>query len=166
MILACSDRINSRVLLSSTELKVVSNILFSWSISLRANFIPKWSTIGQTISDLQGPKKKLFAARQEACQKDVERAFGVLQAKFAIVAGSLCYWKKEVLHDIMTTCIIMHNMIIEDERDINAPVRDARPASQATVEMAINESTRFQEFLTRNLQIKNQKTHFFYFEMG
>ncbi|KAF2583106.1 hypothetical protein F2Q68_00004169 [Brassica cretica] len=29
----------------------------------------------------------------------------------------------------------MHNMIIEDERDINAPVRDTRPAPQATVEM-------------------------------
>lgn len=49
----------------------------------------------------------------------------------------------------------MHNMIIEDERDINAPVKDARSAPQATVEMAIKESTRFQEFLTRNLQIKN-----------
>ena len=159
MILACSDRINSRVLLSSTELKVVSNILFSWSISLRANFIPKWSTIGQTISDLQGPKKKLFAARQEACQKDVERAFGVLQAKFAIVAGSLCYWKKEVLHDIMTACIIMHNMIIEDERDINAPIRDARAAPVVQVEMTVNENVRFQQFLARILQIKNKEAH-------
>lgn len=126
---------------------------------------PKWSTIVQTISDPQGRKKKLFAAKQEACRKDVERAFGVLQAKFAIVAGSSRYWKKEVLHDIMTACIIMHNMIIEDERDINAPVRDARPAPQATVEMATNENTRFQEFLTRNLQIKNKKL-ISYFKMG
>ncbi|XP_056864037.1 uncharacterized protein LOC108850278 [Raphanus sativus] len=55
---------------------------------------PKWSTIVQTISDPQGPKKKLFAARQESCRKDVERAFGVLQAKFAIVARSSRYWKK------------------------------------------------------------------------
>lgn len=54
----------------------------------------------------------------------------------------------------------MHNMIIEDERDINAPVRDARPAPQATVEMAINENARFQQFLTRNLQIKNREAHF------
>ena len=40
----------------------------------------------------------------------------------------------------MTACIVMHNMIIEDERDINAPVRDTRPAPQATVEMVINEN--------------------------
>ena len=107
---------------------------------------PKWSTIVQTISDPQGPKKKLFAARQESCRKDVERAFGVLQAKFAIVAGSSRYWKKEVLHDIMTSCIIMHNVIIEDERDINALIRDARPAPPINVEMAINEDMRFQQF--------------------
>ena len=51
-------------------------------------------------------------------------------------------------------------MIIEDERDINAPVRDTRPAPQATVEMVINENAWFQQFLTRNLQIKNQKAYF------
>ena len=119
----------------------------------------KWSTIVQTISDPQGPKKKLFAARQESCRKDVERTFGVLQAKFATVVGSSRYWKKEVLHDIMTSCIIMHNMIIEDERDINAPIRDARPAPPINVEMAINEDMRFQQFLAHNLRIKNKEAH-------
>ncbi|KAG7594015.1 Harbinger transposase-derived protein [Arabidopsis thaliana x Arabidopsis arenosa] len=102
---------------------------------------PKWSTIVQTISDPQSPKKQLFAARQESCRKDVERAFGVLQSKFAIITGAARYWKKEVLHDIMTACIIMHNMIIEDERDITAPIREARSVPEATVEMAINENT-------------------------
>ena len=59
----------------------------------------------------------------------------------------------------MTACIIMHNMIIEDERDINAPIRDARSAPVAQVEMAINENARFQNFLARNLQIKNKETY-------
>ena len=110
-------------------------------------------------SDPQGPKKKLFAERQEACQKDAERAFGVLQSKFAIIKGPCRFWKKEVLHDIMTRYIIMHNMIIEDELDINAPIRDARVVSVLQVEMAINENTRFQQFLSRNLQIKNKEAH-------
>ncbi|KAH9780955.1 nuclease [Citrus sinensis] len=45
----------------------------------------KWSTLVQTIHNPRGPKKKLFAMKQEACWKDVERAFGVLQSRFAIV---------------------------------------------------------------------------------
>ena len=47
----------------------------------------KWSTIVQTIQHPQGRKKKYFAIKQEACRKDVERAFGVLQSRFAIIAG-------------------------------------------------------------------------------
>lgn len=54
---------------------------------------------------------------QEACRKDVERAFGVLQSKFAIVKGPASFWGKTTLHYIMSACIIMHNMIIEDDRD-------------------------------------------------
>ncbi|KAK2650992.1 hypothetical protein Ddye_018481 [Dipteronia dyeriana] len=69
-------------------------------------------------------QKKLFAMNQEACRKDVERAFGVLQSRFAIVAGPARFWHKHILHDIMTTCIIMHNMIIADERDVTASIED------------------------------------------
>ena len=101
----------------------------------------------------------MFAAKQEACRKDVEHAFGVLQSKFTIIVGSARYWKKEDLHDIMTACIIMHNMIIEDERDISAPIKDARSAPEVTVEIAVNEHIRFQQFLARNLQIKNKEAH-------
>uniref|UniRef100_A0A0D3AWG7 Uncharacterized protein n=1 Tax=Brassica oleracea var. oleracea TaxID=109376 RepID=A0A0D3AWG7_BRAOL len=62
----------------------------------------KWTTFIQSIPIPQGPKAVLFAQHQEAVRKDVERAFGVLQARFAV---------------IMRACIILHNMIIEDERD-------------------------------------------------
>ena len=48
---------------------------------------PKWSTLVQTIHQPRGPKNKLFAMKQEGCRKDVERAFEVLQSRFAIVAG-------------------------------------------------------------------------------
>ena len=45
----------------------------------------------------------------------MERAFGVLQDHFAIVRGPACFWDKATVRDIMTACIIMHNMIVEDE---------------------------------------------------
>ena len=50
-------------------------------------------------------------------------------------------------------------MIIEDERDINAPIRDARAVPVLQVETAINENIRFQNFLARNLQIENKEAH-------
>ena len=114
----------------------------------------------QTIREPQTRKKKYFAMKQESCRKDVERAFGVLQSRFAIVAGPSLFWKKKVLHDILTTCIIMHNMIIEDERDLSAPIEDGREFSAPTVEMAVDETTRFQQFLARHKKIKDKDAHF------
>ena len=66
----------------------------------------------------QGNKKKYFAKAQEACRKDVERAFGVLQSQFAIIHGPARLWDEESLENIMRACIIMYNMIVEDEREM------------------------------------------------
>nr|ACB59212.1 unknown protein [Brassica oleracea] len=65
----------------------------------------------------QGLKAVLFAQRQEAVRKDVERAFGVLQARFAIVKNPSLFLDKVKIENIMRACIILHNMIVEDERD-------------------------------------------------
>lgn len=48
---------------------------------------PEWSTLVKTIPAPRGNKNKYFAQQQERVRKDVERAFGVLQARFAIVRG-------------------------------------------------------------------------------
>ncbi|KAL1209355.1 Protein ALP1-like [Cardamine amara subsp. amara] len=78
---------------------------------------PKWQTFIQSISLPQGLKASLFATYQEAARKDVERAFGVLQARFAIVKNPALLWDKLKIGKIMRACIILHNMIVEDERD-------------------------------------------------
>ncbi|KAK2635345.1 hypothetical protein Ddye_030137 [Dipteronia dyeriana] len=59
-------------------------------------------------------------------------------------------FEKYVLHDMMTACIIMHNMIIEDERDVDAAIEDHLEVPTLQVETVIDENTRFQEFLTRH----------------
>ena len=43
----------------------------------------------------------------------------MLQARFAIVRGPARLWRIEALDYIMKACIILHNMIIEDDRDAN-----------------------------------------------
>jgi hypothetical protein len=41
---------------------------------------PPWSTFVKTISNPTTRKEVEFAKVQEACRKDIERAFGILQA--------------------------------------------------------------------------------------
>lgn len=45
----------------------------------------------------------------------MECLFGVLQARFAIVASLARLWSPNILTLIMEACVILHNMIIEDE---------------------------------------------------
>uniref|UniRef100_A0A0D3DNS6 DDE Tnp4 domain-containing protein n=1 Tax=Brassica oleracea var. oleracea TaxID=109376 RepID=A0A0D3DNS6_BRAOL len=84
---------------------------------LTDDIYPKWATFVQSIPLPQGRKASLFASHQEAVRKDVERAFGVLQARFAIVKNPALTWDKIKIGKIMRACIILHNMIVEDERD-------------------------------------------------
>lgn len=64
-----------------------------------------------------------------------------------------------MLHDIMTTCIIMHNMIIEDEHDLDAPSQDMRKAPALEVEMLVDEITRFNQFIARHMHINDKIVH-------
>ena len=84
---------------------------------LTDDIYPKWATFIQSIQLPQGPKAVLYAQRQEAIRKDVERAFGVLEACFAIVKYPTLFWYKVKIRKIMRACIILHNMIVDDERD-------------------------------------------------
>ncbi|XP_050261162.1 uncharacterized protein LOC126705962 [Quercus robur] len=83
---------------------------------------PKRSTFVKTIPSPRGEKRKLFAKAQEPNKKDVECAFGVLQARFAIVRGPTRFFYSKTLQEIIKACIILYNMIVEDERDVNEVV--------------------------------------------
>ena len=48
----------------------------------------------------------------------------ILQARFSIIRGPTRFWDEATLNDIMKACIILHNMIIEDERDSNEVQQD------------------------------------------
>ncbi|CAL5390252.1 unnamed protein product [Camellia sinensis] len=45
----------------------------------------QWATLVQTIYSPQGAKRQHFAMMQESARKDIERAFGVLQSRFAMI---------------------------------------------------------------------------------
>ena len=56
--------------------------------------------------------------QQEGAWKDVERAFGVLQARFNIVRRPAQSWSIRIIRQIMKACVILHNMIVEDEGEM------------------------------------------------
>jgi hypothetical protein len=88
---------------------------------------PSWATFVKTIPEPRGNKKKYFAKAQEACRKDVEHVFGVLQSRFAIVHESAHLWDEDSLGNIMMPCIIMHNTIVEDEFEEEDDLNDCVP---------------------------------------
>ncbi|XP_042425685.1 uncharacterized protein LOC122013469 [Zingiber officinale] len=75
----------------------------------------EWATFVKAFPCPEDPKRKLFKERQESARKDVERAFRVLQSRWAIVRGPTRYWYKKKLKQTMLACIILYNMIVEDE---------------------------------------------------
>uniref|UniRef100_A0A0D3BY44 DDE Tnp4 domain-containing protein n=1 Tax=Brassica oleracea var. oleracea TaxID=109376 RepID=A0A0D3BY44_BRAOL len=84
-----------------------------WRTTSRTVYIQN----GQHLSNLSHSLKVLKPKIQESTRKDVERAFGVLQARFAIVKNPAILWDKRQIGMVMRTCIILHNMIVENERN-------------------------------------------------
>ena len=78
---------------------------------------PNYPVFAKSIKDPVGAARSFYAKMQEGVRKDIERAFGVLQARFAIVKMAARVWHKDTMASIMKCCIILHNMIVEDERD-------------------------------------------------
>jgi hypothetical protein len=79
---------------------------------------PDWATLIKGVPSPVTEKQKLFTLKQSAYRKDVERAFGVLQAKFAIVKCPARMFMVADLKNIMSCCIILHNMAVADERGL------------------------------------------------
>ncbi|CAL8170059.1 unnamed protein product [Prunus armeniaca] len=95
----------------------VNNTVYQNGYYLADGIYPRWTTFVKSIPHPRSKKEKFFDAYQEGYRKDVERCFGILQARWAIIRGAARLFDEEVLRSIMMTCIILHNMIVEDEYD-------------------------------------------------
>ncbi|XP_020200492.1 uncharacterized protein [Aegilops tauschii subsp. strangulata] len=85
---------------------------------------PQWAAFVKTISEPRGNKQSHFATMQEAARKDVEMASAVLQAHWGIVRSTAMMWESKTLCQLMSCCVILHNMIVEDEGDGVAQTHD------------------------------------------
>jgi hypothetical protein len=119
---------------------------------------PPWSCFVQTIHLPPDKKRAYFSSRQEAVRKDVERCFGVLQARFAIIKNPSRHWNVDFISNIMFTCCILYNMILEDEQDVEG-LEDIIAELQQDAE-PLNRGLSFQELLAGTIELENRDTHF------
>ncbi len=71
---------------------------------------------------MQCPKKNATAVfearwskRIESVRKDVGCTFGILKSRFRILKVPMQYWAKEDRDNIMFTCCVLHNILLDHE---------------------------------------------------
>ncbi|XP_026451239.1 uncharacterized protein LOC113351474 [Papaver somniferum] len=103
-------------------------------IILHMEFI-QWSTLvkgyRQPPAGEMGRSYSYFNSKQMNLRKDVERSFGILKRKFAIIFGPYRGLSAREMYKTMLTCIIVHNMVIQEtcrnKNWINYQDEDLRP---------------------------------------
>ncbi|XP_020412834.1 uncharacterized protein LOC109947306 [Prunus persica] len=98
----------------------INNTVYHNGYYLADGIYLRWTTFVKSIPHPRSHKEFFCAAYQEGYRKDVERCFGIFQARWAIIRDAARLFEEEVLRSIMMTCIILHNMIVEDEYDYDA----------------------------------------------
>ena len=74
---------------------------------------PELARFVKTIFEPIGRAEKRFSVWQEAKRKDIERCFGVLQAKFKIIKHPVQKWDLDDIADIVLACTLLHNVMVE-----------------------------------------------------
>ncbi|CDF34493.1 unnamed protein product [Chondrus crispus] len=78
---------------------------------------PSWAIFAKTMKEATTAKERAYARAQEGVRKDIERAFGVLMARFHILQRPCRLWYRRDISNVVKACIILHNMIVEGRRD-------------------------------------------------
>nr|XP_034569802.1 protein ALP1-like [Setaria viridis] len=118
---------------------------------------PNLSAFVKTVSHPVDMKTAHFAKEQEKVHKDIDNTFGVLQSRWAIVRGPAYGWNREQIRDIMTACIIMHNMIIEDEGKLAENTNYDNVGVPATPYQTITQER--VEYINKHHKLKNTAIH-------
>ena len=118
---------------------------------------PEWAAFVKTILKPQTEKHKLYAQHQEGVRKDVEMTFDGLQSRSDIVTRPAQFWKWDDVINIMQACVILRNIIVEDEKELVTIPLDLNENRSATIVLEVstndNSNPSFVEVLQRNSAI-------------
>ena len=75
---------------------------------------PRYARIMKAISEPSGRGQKRYTEWQESKRKDIERAFGVLQSQWQVLARPILLMKPQEIAELVCACLILHNMNVSD----------------------------------------------------
>ncbi|GJY43578.1 ALP1-like protein isoform X1 [Tanacetum coccineum] len=93
-----------------------NEVTFEKGYYLADDIYPQWASFVKSFTVASLEKNVLYKRKQEGARKDIERAFGVLQGRWRIISQLTRAWTINKLRRVMHTCIILHNMILEDQK--------------------------------------------------
>lgn len=92
----------------TVEINIIWDTIRQWNLSRMGNS----SSVDLASSIGEG---KNVSSSSRINEKNVECAFGILIACFEVVTTLTHLWEQSGIINIMTRCIIKHNMIVKDE---------------------------------------------------
>ncbi|GJT61152.1 ALP1-like protein isoform X1 [Tanacetum coccineum] len=95
---------------------VVNGVEFEKGYYLADGIYPQWATFVKSFTVANDAKHAYFKKRQKSAWKDVEHSFGVLQGRWGIIQQPARQYHVNTIRRIMYSCIIMHNMILKDQK--------------------------------------------------
>jgi len=93
----------------------INNRSYSQGYYLTDGIYPSWPVFVKPFSNPLTEPEKYFTVKQAELRKDIECTFGILQARFHILARPSRLTSIASMSLVMKTCVILHNMIICDE---------------------------------------------------
>lgn len=102
-------------------------LVVCWWIQIHLVILPDWrplSVMGnfnEMFLRSQGSQFHTVLKTQEAVRKSVERVYGVLFCLFLLLYVACKFWNTGKMLSIATAAILLHNMVVEDEKSGYVP---------------------------------------------
>ena len=118
----------------------ISGSIFHRFFALVDGIYPPYSRFVKGIQMPLTDEEKRYTAWQEAARKDIERAFGVLQSRFQVMARPFLGHCLKKVSTVVSACLIMHNMCVSDrimEGNVYARYNPANNVMEDEVDVGI-----------------------------
>ncbi|XP_022031237.1 protein ALP1-like [Helianthus annuus] len=91
-----------------------NDVKYKYGYYLTDDIYPEWATFVKTLSCPDYEKRMYYKKKQESTRKDIELTFGVFKKRWSIIAQPPRIHEKSKMRNVMYTCIILHNIVLED----------------------------------------------------